>query len=685
MRRLTTARRKAVNDLLLILITAPMLMPRLLLASGGPDVPVDQARVLLEAIHCDDTRAVQAALKAGANPNTRDELGSTALMHASAYASVACMRSLIAAGADVNAASAAGFTPLMWSASDPAKLRLLLSHHANVQARSKDGNTALILARQNGFTEAEPVLLAAGASDEDGMGRISRLALRQNRDLFLQIRTHGFEPMHALKLSGPMFNAVYVSGGVVEPLRAMLDAGVDPNVSVSIRTLELPALAFAAYFQNLEQLRELLNRGANPNTKGSRGLTPLMAACVSEFQNPAVIETLLAKGADLDARDELGRTALDWALLQGETAVVQKLRAAGAHTMAPPVPAPTAIGLPRSPRAAIEKALTLLQPAGSTFFKQSDGCISCHHNSLPGIAVTRALNKDLAANRDLASHHIRAAMATWRPMQENMAVGASSVPGLLANVSFEMTAMAERGFARNFVTDAAALALLRLQRSDGSWAIADVRPPLGGDILWTALTIRALQAYAPPALRAQRDAAIHRATNYLLEVAPRTTQDQAFILLGLHWAGGPASSLAKHHRQLLGLQREDGGWATLPTLSSDAYATGEALYALELTGTKAGTPNYRLGVDYLLRTQLPDGSWFVRSRALSFQPYQETGFPHDRSQFISAAATSWAVIALTAAVEPPLKGKNPPVGLTAASNETLAAKRKDIKHEQPPF
>jgi ankyrin repeat protein len=63
------------------------------------------------------------------------------------------MQALMAAGADENAASTAGFTALMWSASDPEKLPLLLSHHADVRARSKDGNTALILARQNAFTE----------------------------------------------------------------------------------------------------------------------------------------------------------------------------------------------------------------------------------------------------------------------------------------------------------------------------------------------------------------------------------------------------------------------------------------------------------------------------------------------------------------------------------------------------
>jgi hypothetical protein len=51
-------------------------------------------------------------------------------------------------------------------------------------------------------------------------------------------------------------------------------------------------------------------------------------------------------------------------------------------------------------------------------------------------------------------------------------------------------------------------------------------------------------------------------------------------------------------------------------------------------------------VQYLLRTQLEDGTWFVRSRAFGFQPYFESGFPHGKDQFISAAATSWAAMAL---------------------------------------
>jgi hypothetical protein len=85
-------------------------------------------------------------------------------------------------------------------------------------------------------------------------------------------------------------------------------------------------------------------------------------------------------------------------------------------------------------------------------------------------------------------------------------------------------------------------------------------------------------------------------------------------------------------------------------MGSDPYQTGQVLYALHASGVPATSTVYRRGVDYLLRNQLEDGTWFVQSRGFAFQPYFDTGFPHGTNQFISAAATAWAAIALTYAM-----------------------------------
>jgi Squalene-hopene cyclase C-terminal domain len=140
---------------------------------------------------------------------------------------------------------------------------------------------------------------------------------------------------------------------------------------------------------------------------------------------------------------------------------------------------------------------------------------------------------------------------------------------------------------------------------------------------------------------------MRQARSFLQSTLPQDTQDHTFKLLGLVWAQAPRREVARQQEALSTLQRPDGGWGQMPTLSSDAYATGQALYAPQVAGVGADDPVYRRGVDFLLRTQLEDGTWFVRTRAFGVQPYFETGFPHGPSQFISATATAWAAIALT--------------------------------------
>ena len=85
----------------------------------------------------------------------------------------------------------------------------------------------------------------------------------------------------------------------------------------------------------------------------------------------------------------------------------------------------------------------------------------------------------------------------------------------------------------------------------------------------------------------------------------------------------------------------------MSSLPSDAYATGEVLYALAESGMAGGRNlEYQRGVRFLMQTQQPDGSWHVASRAVRFQQHFETGFPYGKDQFISSTATSWAAMAL---------------------------------------
>ena len=76
-------------------------------------------------------------------------------------------------------------------------------------------------------------------------------------------------------------------------------------------------------------------------------------------------------------------------------------------------------------------------------------------------------------------------------------------------------------------------------------------------------------------------------------------------------------------KEVLAAQRTDGGWSDLPSMESNAYATGQALFALHSAGLPPSDTAYERGVRLLLKKQQQDGSWYVRTRALGFQPYFE--------------------------------------------------------------
>ena len=158
--------------------------------------------------------------------------------------------------------------------------------------------------------------------------------------------------------------------------------------------------------------------------------------------------------------------------------------------------------------------------------------------------------------------------------------------------------------------------------------------------------MRALQMYAPKPYRREYLEAVERARNWLATAKAEATEERAFRVLGLSWAEAGKPIIDSAVRELMAAQQSGGGWAQLPSMTTDAYATGEALVALEQVGIGLSNRAFRRGVEFLLRTQLEDGSWYVPSRSEPIQAYFESGFPHRADQWISAAATAWATTAL---------------------------------------
>ena len=301
---------------------------------------------------------------------------------------------------------------------------------------------------------------------------------------------------------------------------------------------------------------------------------------------------------------------------------------------------------PRSARAAVEKSLPLLQHGDAVFLRKA-GCVSCHNNSLTEMTLQRARRHGFSVDEAAA----RAQLDAIRPYLEGWrerVLQDIPIPGGVDTVSYILAGLVAADYAPDPATDAMARYLKRRQAADGGWRIAAQRAPLeSSDVEATAISLRALQAYAPQPQRADYAQSIQRGARWLLQAEAKTTEDHVYRLLGLGWTGGNKDAVRKSARDLIALQRADGGWGQLPTLASDAYATGQALTALaEAGGLMVTDPVYRRGVQFLLRTQLEDGSWYVKTRTLPVQPYFDSEFPHGRDQFISAAATNWATMAL---------------------------------------
>lgn len=316
-------------------------------------------------------------------------------------------------------------------------------------------------------------------------------------------------------------------------------------------------------------------------------------------------------------------------------------------------------------RTAARKGLDLLVKTSPTFI-QKGGCNSCHNQALPAAAQAFARTRGIAAGEPLAQLPPELSEATTERYAEYSVAGGGGVNAL----AYELFAYD----LANTPADARMRAQIQYiksqQQPEGYWRggggsltnngqqglsrPAAARPPLTfDDFTPTAYMIRALNAYGTPNEAADTKARVAKARQWLMKSTASRLQEHAFRLLGLTWSSANQRAVDLAASKLQSLQHPSGGFAQLPSLPPDAYATGLALFALHEAGMPSTHRAYQAGLKFLLTTQATDGTWHVRSRSLQFQPYFETGYPYERDQWISAAGAAYATLAIAAAVDPP--------------------------------
>jgi ankyrin repeat protein len=327
--------------------------------------------VLMTAVRSGSVETVRALLALGANPNAKESwFEQTALMYAASENMPQIAQALVEAGADVNVTAKVlpgqpprprnsdtafqaahsnfpkgGFTPLLFAAQygATAVARVLADAGADLNAADPDGITPMMMAIVNGHYDTAAELARKGAN-VNAVDRAGRSAL------FFATDMHTMEWLFSRPVAQP-------SGDMdsVAMVKFLLELGANVNARTTARGFILhhnasgnanliggsTPLMKAATTSDLPLLKMLLEHGADPNIPTQNHTTPMMAAAGlgwadisslgTEDDTIEVIKILIERGADVNAFNDLGETALHGAAQRGADRVVQFLADQGAR------------------------------------------------------------------------------------------------------------------------------------------------------------------------------------------------------------------------------------------------------------------------------------------------------------------------------------------------------------------
>jgi len=344
------------------------MVEKLLAAGVDPNAPVlaHGETALMMAARSGNPAAVKLLLDHNANPNAKDTLrGTTAAMWAAEQGHAAVLELLAARGADLGATSSA-LTPIRRRGLGFAPLTAAGAKAGGQPAPEKGGLTALLFAVREGRMDCVKALVAAHVdvnqtsvdrsspllvAVQNGFYEIATFLVNHGADLNLA-NSKGWTPLYlAVKNRNAENTAVPAPAteGVLDFTTLLLDRGANPNPRITAATevhqgmtaLWLKEegatpLLRAALCGDLTVVKLLLAHNADPLIPTFDHTTPLMVASgvgwadgmlheYSESQTIELIDLLLSRGADVNAANDHGITALHGAGYKGANKAVELL------------------------------------------------------------------------------------------------------------------------------------------------------------------------------------------------------------------------------------------------------------------------------------------------------------------------------------------------------------------------
>jgi ankyrin repeat protein len=312
---------------------------------------------------------LEKLLRAGVDPNAVAGQGETALMTAARTGRVDAVRTLVEWGADPNALEQwRGQTPLMWAVAEGHldAARVLIDQGADISVRSTTGSDALFFAVRRGEQPLVDLLLGSGAdlrrTTADGMSMLVVAITNAHWDLATNLLDKGVDANSGAPGGTPLHSAIRVrnpdavalpdpspTGDSLEFIRALIAHGAKINAPLTrgqtVTFLNLTGATpflLAAQAVDVPLMQLLVERGADPKIATKDKSTALMAAAGlgydegrhtawTEAHSLAAVKLALDLGADVNAIDDNGNTALHGAAFTGANSVVRLLVERGAR------------------------------------------------------------------------------------------------------------------------------------------------------------------------------------------------------------------------------------------------------------------------------------------------------------------------------------------------------------------